>query len=72
MKLTEVHVLPPFRPMLRHFPLKCPGTSAEKFWLGTKIQQNLLSSAFSDKPQSIMLLKNASVTIEDMYKKENS
>ncbi len=31
LKPTEVHVLLPFRPLLRHFPLTCPGTPAENF-----------------------------------------
>ncbi len=30
-KLAEVHLSPPFRPLLRHFPLTCPGTPAENF-----------------------------------------
>jgi len=30
-KPTDVYLLLPFRPQLRHFPLTCPGTTAEKF-----------------------------------------
>ena len=31
LKPTEVYLLPPFRPLLRHFSLTCPGTPAENF-----------------------------------------
>jgi hypothetical protein len=31
LKSSEVHLLPPFRPLLRHFPLTCSGTPAVNF-----------------------------------------
>lgn len=30
-KLNDVHLLLPFRPLLRHFSLTCPGTPSKKF-----------------------------------------
>ena len=31
LEIPEVHLLPPFCSLLRHFPLTCPGTLAVNF-----------------------------------------
>ncbi|WP_206098681.1 hypothetical protein, partial [Paenibacillus silvae] len=45
LKPTEVHLLAPFRPLLRHFPLTCPGTPAVNFLAWNENSAN--SASFS-------------------------
>ncbi|GEM_PF-220849 len=62
-KLAEVHLLPPFRPLLRHFPLTCPGTPAENF-----LAWNENSAKSASFGASRHALENGDVQIADYFK----